>query len=104
MKLEHYEPWHFAPLHLNKEERDNPQQVIDEFFQHYNLPEIRADLTAWLEIALSAEDLSLLHTPGNLLFLYHKMEKLFEALYIINGEDKKMIEKLAGRQQQSNPQ
>lgn len=47
--------WHNKPLHLTVAEIEDPAIVINEFFQCYHLPDIRACLQSWLQDALVKE-------------------------------------------------
>src|SRR5687767_5400851 len=72
--------WHHKPLRLTVSEIDNPSLVLDQFFQCYHLPDIRACLNAWLQDALAKETIESKHH-----FATHKeVEKLVEAAWLIH--------------------
>lgn len=74
---------------LSKEEKQNPQIVIDAFFDGFHLMEVRKQMWDWLCSALGNQN-SWHETGferGNLLFLYENLQKLTEAAYILHQKE-----------------
>jgi hypothetical protein len=79
--------WYNQPLRLNKEQKLDPLQVFNEFFQCYHLNEIREILWEWLtEVVSSPRSISSDSIErGNHMYFYEKMEELIEAAYVMKG-------------------
>lgn len=77
-----YPEWHQQPLCLSLQEIEQPQQVLIQFFDTYNLPAIRACLKQWLEDALRAQNVA----AADHFFTCQHIEKLVEAAWLIHQE------------------
>ena len=55
-KLTAYPDWHKKPFLLNRAEIANPYAVLTEFFDRYDLSQIRVSLKQWLEDALDGRE------------------------------------------------
>lgn len=84
MAINDYSPSDFEPHNLNKQQKEDPYLLIQEFFDFYHLPEARKDLWEWLQITVCGE-FNILSSTGksNIIFLYEFIEQLVEAVYII---------------------
>jgi hypothetical protein len=78
---------------LNKEEKQNPLPVLQDFCDSYHLHEVKQILWDWLVTALGKSHS--IYDEGkersNLFFFYEKVETLIEAVYILHekqGKDK----------------
>lgn len=74
------------PIHLTREEQQQPHRVLQEFFTSYHLPEVRRELRDWFAYALSTEsdNLQCARDRSNLFYLYLQMEKLAEAAWVLH--------------------
>lgn len=89
--LNNHPQWHDEPLRLTKEQKQNPYLVLEEFFQHFHLHEVRETSWNWLIAVLSSSG-SISQNPierSNHIFYYEKTEELVEACYVI----RKMVHK-----------
>lgn len=85
MKTHNKHPrWMNQPLRLSRKERKKPALVINEFFDHYHLQDIRELLWNWtVEIISSDNNLSYsAQERSNIIFFYEKIESLVEAVYV----------------------
>ena len=75
--------WMNEPLRLSRKQRKKPALVIDDFFEHYHLQDVRELLWNWtVEIISSENNLSYsAQERSNILFFYEKLEMLVEAVY-----------------------
>jgi hypothetical protein len=87
--------WYNHPLRLNKEEKNNPILVIDDFFECYHLNETREILWNWLtEVISSANSISdNPHERSNHIYFYEKVEALIEATLVIQKKVHKQLRK-----------
>lgn len=78
---------------LSKEEIEDPFLVLHEFFTFVHLPDIRQELLEWLKLTVcgSYHKQSCIE-KGNLIYLYEQVDKLMEAVHIINQRKKEMQE------------
>jgi hypothetical protein len=80
--LTHYPEWHDKPLRLSIAEIKDPWLVLEEFFNMYDLPNVRDILELWLNDTIDAgsEDLSKhMHTCN-------MFEKLAEAAFLLHQQ------------------
>ncbi|MBN8666184.1 MAG: hypothetical protein J0M30_01695 [Chitinophagales bacterium] len=73
-----------VPIRLTKEEMENPDLVIREFFSFYDLNDIRQELGRWLELAMSSaeQDLQDPRTRVIMIQFGFQLEALVEAVYV----------------------
>ena len=83
--------WYNQPLRLNKEQKRNPLEVFEEFFQCYHLNETRQTMWEWLaEVISSPHKISSdSHDRDNHIYFYEKVEELIEAAFIIMKQTRK---------------
>jgi hypothetical protein len=76
------------PIRLSVEERENPLQVLGEYFSDYDLGDVRHQLWLFLSISLTASDESFCEPidRANLLTFYERTEELIEAAFILAEE------------------
>jgi hypothetical protein len=91
---ERYEPWHFQPLHLNTNQRENPSEVIEEFFSCFWLPDVRENIQLLLEETLQANSEISRMKPVETVYFCRKLLELIEAVHHMQKIDKKMVPKL----------
>jgi hypothetical protein len=74
------------PLRLSPAQTQNPNLVLDDFFEYYHLNEVREIMWQWLtEVVSSPRDSANdPHERNNHMFFYEKMESLVEAAWILN--------------------
>lgn len=90
MPVEDYDPAELVPRKLNREEIDDPYQVIADLFNYGHLPEIREQLWELLKAAITGNychDLDR-RDRSNLLHFYEHLEKLIEVAHIIYQKNK----------------
>lgn len=87
MKTHNQNPlWHSQPLRLTPAQTQNPNEVLNDFFQCYHLQDVRELMWQWLTAAVSSpgSNANDHHERNNYLFFYEKMESLVEAAWIMN--------------------
>jgi hypothetical protein len=74
------------PLRLTPDQTQNPNLVLDDFFECYHLKEVREIMWQWLTSAVSSPGSHVddHHERNNYMFFYEKMEALVEAAWIMN--------------------
>jgi hypothetical protein len=78
--LAHYPNWHEKPFRLSYSEIEKPYLVFEEFFERYDLENIRTELKEMLTDALA----DMMHDdPTMYVGLYDNLEKLVEACYVL---------------------
>lgn len=78
--LAHYPNWHEKPFRLSYSEIEKPYLVFEEFFERYDLENIRTELKEMLTDAL----VDMMHDdPTMYVGLYDNLEKLVEACYVL---------------------
>jgi hypothetical protein len=73
-------------IHLTKDQKRQPKEVLADFFQSYHLRELRVMVRDWFDAAISS-DYSVYEKGlerSNLHHLYQQIEQLIEASYIIH--------------------
>ena len=86
--LTSYPEWHNNPMYLSKEEMEQPYKVLAEFFDCYDLKNIRAFLKLWLQEALRPNEV----LEVDYLALHDHVIKLAEAAWILHtGETDKAV-------------
>lgn len=73
------------PIHLSSEELKNPESVIQEFYNNWDLSQLREELENWLTMAFSADlpELNDCFVRSRLMELCYELEALAEAVYVI---------------------
>jgi hypothetical protein len=85
MSINDYTQIELQPRKLSKEEIENPDEVIHEFFTFAHLPDIRQALWEWLKLTVSGNfHRQSCADKSNLIYLYEQVEKLMEAVHIIH--------------------
>ncbi len=87
MSLHDYPHWELKPRKLNSEERENPKQVIDEFFSYAHLPQVRELLWELLKTAITGSychNLTRQEREG-IIYFYEQLEKLIEAAHLFHS-------------------
>lgn len=79
---------------LNKEESENPQQVLADLFDFAHLPELKQMLWDWLKTTVTGSYNKTLSNRerSTILLLYEYLDKLLEANYQLHHELKKQEE------------
>ncbi|HEV8286624.1 MAG TPA: hypothetical protein VGQ09_20085 [Chitinophagaceae bacterium] len=91
-----YPEWHNTPLYLTKEEMENPHKVLAEFFDCYNLKDIRACLREWLYDVLRPDEV----LQMNYLTVHDHVIKLAEASWILHSD--KTPKSVRGKKKKKN--
>jgi hypothetical protein len=86
MPLQDYPSWELKPRVLNQAERENPQQVIHDFFSYCHLPEIRKKLWELLKTTVTGDYCRALtrRERSSMLYFYEQLEKLVEAAHVLH--------------------
>ena len=74
-----YPEWHNNPMYLSKEEMEHPHKVIAEFFDCYDLKNIRAFLKLWLQEVLRPDEI----LEMDYLSLHDHVIRLTEAAWVL---------------------
>jgi hypothetical protein len=85
-KLTAYPEWHKKPLLLNRAEMANPYTVLTEFFDRYDLSQIRVSLQQWLNDALDGREAE----AASHFYTHENIAKMVEAAWVI-FEQRKQI-------------
>jgi hypothetical protein len=74
-------------LHLSQQDREDPAEVLEEFFCDTNLAEVRALFDNILETCMATDDgpFSKGAERGNLFAIIKKIERVLEANFFIYG-------------------
>lgn len=78
------------PIRLDKEQKKDPLQVINDFFGDIHLWECKEELAGWLEVALTTSN-SQFDVAGQrkpIFTFAEKLEELVEAAYILQLKKK----------------
>lgn len=78
-KLTAYPEWHKKPFLLNCSEMTNPYIVLTEFFDRYDLNNIRVVLKQWLDDSLNGEEAE----AASHHYTYENVGRLIEAAWVI---------------------
>jgi hypothetical protein len=78
-KLTDYPEWHKKPFILNRAEMANPYAVLIEFFDRYDLSNIRVSLKQWLDDALNGMEAE----AASHFYTHENVAKLSEAAWVI---------------------
>lgn len=86
MPITDYSEDELRPRELTPEERENPYQVINEFFQVGHLPQIRQEMWVFFKAAVTG---GYTHSFSrrervDLVYFYECLERLVEAVYLIH--------------------
>ncbi len=79
----------FEPRYLTQVEIEEPYQVMHDFFDYANLPQVRTHLWEWLKLTVSGTFHKESSTDrSNLLYFFDKLEQLVEAAHILHKKGK----------------
>jgi hypothetical protein len=92
--------WYNQPLRLSEANKQNPVEVLDDFFQCYHLNETREIIWNWLvEVNSSPHGVSQdHHERNNHFFFYKKIEELIEAAFILRNRVNKKAKRKRRKQ------
>jgi hypothetical protein len=96
MKTHNKHPgWYNEPLRLNKEQKQHPILIIDDFFESFHLNEVRDILWRWMvEVVSSPRSISDdHHERNNHIYFYEKIEELVEAAFVLQKNAHKLRRK-----------
>ncbi|SEW51212.1 hypothetical protein [Chitinophaga arvensicola] len=82
--------WHQQTYCLTPEEISNPVEVLTTFCWEYSPSEIRTKLKDWYAASLSDEEAD----SKSIFVVYENIEKLIEAVYLINAQNSLLVNKL----------
>ncbi len=82
---DYHEAWEMKPRKLTIEELENPESVIEDFFQFVHLPQARWYMKEWIN-ALVTDSFTDLKKKDkiSLIFFHEQLEKLIEGIYVIH--------------------
>lgn len=73
-------------IQLSKEEQENPQMVLHEFFDFAHLPQVKTMLWQWLACAVTGNIGKLeVDEREEIIILYEKLGRLVEACWVMKG-------------------
>jgi len=77
--------WRNQPLRLNEQQEEDPTLIFQEFFECYDLQEVRETLWEWLvEVLSSGNSISQEGSErNNHIFFYEKLEAMVEACFTV---------------------
>jgi hypothetical protein len=88
---EYHEAWEMKPRKLSTEEIDNPEKVIDEFFQIAHLPQVRAYLWDLMKTMVTGTFSNLKSRERTkLIYFYEQMEKLIEVAHVLHQRKREL--------------
>lgn len=82
--LAHYPDWHQQPFRLSCSEIKNPRLVFDEFFERFDLENIRTELKEMMTDAMGENSHN---SPANYIWLCDNLEKLVEACHVLHNNN-----------------
>ncbi|HEX7845148.1 MAG TPA: hypothetical protein VF476_05050 [Chitinophagaceae bacterium] len=90
MPRDKYSAWEFKPRKLSTEEANHPIEVIHDFYDFANLPQVRelfwqlfkTTVTGSFNHSLSRKE------RNNLFYFMEQLEKLIEATYLLHQQEK----------------
>jgi hypothetical protein len=82
--LAQYPEWHSQPFRLTLPEMQNPYTILEEFFDAYNLTQIRVLFREWLSNVIRTDEAPAL----NYISLHDQLERLIEAAWILHQSQK----------------
>lgn len=87
---EYHEAWEMKPRKLSTEEIENPEKVIDDFFQIAHLPQVREYMWEMMKTLVTGTFTSLKSRERTrLLYFYEQMEKLVEVVHVLHQRNHK---------------
>ncbi|MEO8403132.1 MAG: hypothetical protein ABI480_01000 [Chitinophagaceae bacterium] len=95
MPVSDYPAHELQPRNLTKYEIANPHEVVYDFFSMSHLPEHREQLTQVFDLlATGSYNSKLLNRKerSDLVYFFRRLEKMIEAVHIMNGEWEKVYE------------
>jgi hypothetical protein len=86
--LDHHEAWEMKPRKLSVEEIENPEKVIEEFFQYAHLPQVRWYFWEGMKTLITGTFSNLRSRDrSNLIYFYEQIEKLIEVVHVIHEKN-----------------
>jgi hypothetical protein len=94
--------WYNEPLRLTSHQTQNPNVVLDDFFECYHLNEVRELMWTWVVEAVSSphSNANDHHERNNYMYFYEKIESLVEAAWIMNRGTIKNAKHAPGKEQE----
>ena len=81
---DYHEAWEMKPRKLSTEEIENPDRVIDEFFQIAHLPQVRACLWDMMKTLVTGTFTNLkARERTKMVFFYEQIERLVEIAHVV---------------------
>lgn len=81
------EAWEMHPRKLTVEEIENPEKVIEDFFQYAQLPEIRWIMWESVKTLVTGSFTHLKSRErSSLIYFYEQMEKLIECVHVMHSK------------------
>jgi hypothetical protein len=87
MTMPDHEAWEMAPRKLTLEEIENPEKVIEDFFQYAQLPQVRWIMWEGIKTLVTGNFAHLKSRErASLIYFYEQMEKLVEGVHVMYGK------------------
>ncbi|MDP4265179.1 MAG: hypothetical protein Q8941_21815 [Bacteroidota bacterium] len=85
------ESFYNQPIRLTEEQKKDPIQVIDDFFDAFELASSREQIADWLQCALASDNVQFAEPlqRDRIILFAEKIEELMEAALIINSRKKR---------------
>jgi hypothetical protein len=85
---EYHEAWEMKPRKLSTEEIENPEKVIDDFFQIAHLPQVRGYMWEMMKTLVTGTFANLKSRERTkLIYFYEQMEKLIEVVHVLHQKN-----------------
>ncbi|MBA4167444.1 MAG: hypothetical protein H0X41_07880 [Chitinophagaceae bacterium] len=82
-----HEAWEMNPRKLTPDEIEHPEQVIEEFFQYAQLPQVRWIMWEGIKTLVTGSFIHLKpRERASLIYFYEQMEKLIEVVHVMHGK------------------
>jgi hypothetical protein len=83
--MDHHEAWEMKPRKLSIEEVEEPQRVIEEFFQFAHLPQVRWYLWELMKAMVTGSFPHMETRERNsLICFYEQLEKMIEGVHVLH--------------------
>jgi hypothetical protein len=85
MTMPDHEAWEMKPRKLTPEEIENPEKVVEDFFQYAQLPEVRWIMWEGVKTMVTGNFANLkTRERTSLIYFYEQVEKLIEGVHVMH--------------------
>ncbi len=87
MTMPDHEAWEMKTRKLTLEEIENPEKVIEDFFQYAQLPQVRWIMWEGVKTLVTGNFAHLkTRERASLIYFYEQVEKLIEGVHVMHGK------------------